>query len=313
MVFTNVKRVVIRNKEVQSIVTSTGGVLYEKAPVSGYNLILATNKNSLSYSNNESATLTATLTEDGVGVSGETVNFSSKSSQYVDNCSQNNLSKYSISGFTMTYNNDEYNFTLTHNGGGSGSTGKLYLPLTEFSEFSFEAKILASHVDQNSWFGLVLYSSTKSYNLEFRDTGGHKFFKLTDGSASTVDGAWTTNKYYRAILTLNGTVLSAEVYDDNNNQVFTDSCTLTSEIVSSFSRLELQIIDSYFGAGSMTGSIKDIKVTALNSKYVVENLGNGTTDANGVVTKSFVGEVVGNVTIQAEAMNLQKTVQIQVT
>lgn len=114
--FTDAKTVMIGNKEVQSIVTNNGGVLYEKP--TGYLFTLATDKNFLSFSNNESATLTATLTENNRGVPDETVQFYSTSSQYVDNCSQTNLSKYDISLLTATYTNNAYDFTLSHSGGG---------------------------------------------------------------------------------------------------------------------------------------------------------------------------------------------------
>lgn len=72
--FTNATCVMIGDKEVQSIVTSDGGILYEKSGGGGtYNLTLATDKSSLNV--NETATLTATLTNNGVGVQGETIAF----------------------------------------------------------------------------------------------------------------------------------------------------------------------------------------------------------------------------------------------
>ena len=71
--FTNAKKVMIGNKEVQSIVTSNGGVLYERSIPDNYAIDLVSDVNSLSSANNESATLTATLTNNNNPVSGGTV------------------------------------------------------------------------------------------------------------------------------------------------------------------------------------------------------------------------------------------------
>lgn len=71
--FTNAKKVMIGNKEVESIVTSNGGVLYERPIPDNYAIDLVSDVNSLSSANNESATLTATLTNNNNPVSGGTV------------------------------------------------------------------------------------------------------------------------------------------------------------------------------------------------------------------------------------------------
>lgn len=74
-IFDNATQVMIGNKEVQSIITSNGGVLYEKQSGDNYLLTLTSDKDILSYYDNESALLTATLTNNGVGVQGEMVRF----------------------------------------------------------------------------------------------------------------------------------------------------------------------------------------------------------------------------------------------
>ena len=74
-IFDNATQVMIGNKEVQSIITSNGGVLYEKQSGDNYLLTLTSDKDILSYYDNDSALLTATLTNNGVGVQGETVRF----------------------------------------------------------------------------------------------------------------------------------------------------------------------------------------------------------------------------------------------
>lgn len=66
--FTNAKTVMINNKEVQSIITSNGGVIYKN-----WKLNLTSDKQIIQ--TGETATLTATLTHGGTGVSGETIYF----------------------------------------------------------------------------------------------------------------------------------------------------------------------------------------------------------------------------------------------
>ena len=71
-VFDNANSVIINNKEVQSIITSNGGVIYEK-PI-GYELVLSSNKSIIQ--SGESTTLSATLTENNVPMEEETIFFS---------------------------------------------------------------------------------------------------------------------------------------------------------------------------------------------------------------------------------------------
>lgn len=73
--FTNATNVMIGNKEVESIVTSDGGILYQKPSTDNYALSLSSDKNSISYANSETATLTATLTNNGIGAQGKTIIF----------------------------------------------------------------------------------------------------------------------------------------------------------------------------------------------------------------------------------------------
>lgn len=82
MVFTNATKVMINNKEVQSIkVTSNNGILYQKNFI--YELDLTTNKNILNA--NESATITATLTSNGVGVPNKEILFYNPAKPPVNN------------------------------------------------------------------------------------------------------------------------------------------------------------------------------------------------------------------------------------
>ena len=75
MVFTNATKVMINNKEVQSIkVTSNNGILYQTTiQDSNRRLTLTSNKNTLSYANHDTATLTATLTANNNPIQGENI------------------------------------------------------------------------------------------------------------------------------------------------------------------------------------------------------------------------------------------------
>ena len=80
-IFDNASSVVIGNKEVQSIVrVSDGAILYQKAASHSYALAFS----SASYQTDSSGdvTVSVTLTDNGVAVSGETVSFSDGSSVY---------------------------------------------------------------------------------------------------------------------------------------------------------------------------------------------------------------------------------------
>lgn len=70
-IFDDAKTVMIGNKEVQSIITSNGGVIYEKP--SGYNLTLTADKSIIQ--TNELCTLSATLTNNNTPMAGETIFF----------------------------------------------------------------------------------------------------------------------------------------------------------------------------------------------------------------------------------------------
>ncbi|WP_296852433.1 hypothetical protein [uncultured Methanobrevibacter sp.] len=105
MMFTNAKKVMIGNKEVQSIVTSNGGVLYERPIPDNYAIDLVSDVNSLSSANNESATLTATLTNNNNPVSGKTVILS-------DPYNQSSVSK-TLTADTWTPVGAKYEITIS--------------------------------------------------------------------------------------------------------------------------------------------------------------------------------------------------------
>lgn len=74
MMFNNAESVYIDGKEVESIITADGGVLYEKNP--SYDLTLSCTKDILSLHDNDSCILTGVLTLNGFPVSDETVDYS---------------------------------------------------------------------------------------------------------------------------------------------------------------------------------------------------------------------------------------------
>lgn len=74
--FENAKSIRIGNKEVKSITTSTGTIW--KKEEDNYLLTITSTKSILSYADSESATITATLTNNNVAVSGETLTYTIK-------------------------------------------------------------------------------------------------------------------------------------------------------------------------------------------------------------------------------------------
>lgn len=74
--FENAKSIRIGNKEVKSITTSTGTIW--KKEEDNYLLTINSSKSILSYADSESATITATLTNNNVAVNGETLTYTIK-------------------------------------------------------------------------------------------------------------------------------------------------------------------------------------------------------------------------------------------
>ena len=94
-IFDNASSVVIGNKEVQSIVrVSDGAVLYQKAQSHSYALAFS----SASYQTDSSGdvTVSVTLTDNGVAVSGQTVSFSDGSSLYTGITNSNGVASVTV-------------------------------------------------------------------------------------------------------------------------------------------------------------------------------------------------------------------------
>ena len=71
--FSNAESIYINNKEVESIVTADGGVLYQKD--SGYDLLLTCDNPILSFNDGDACTLSGVLTFNGVVVPDETIDY----------------------------------------------------------------------------------------------------------------------------------------------------------------------------------------------------------------------------------------------
>lgn len=103
-IFDNATSVVIGNKEVQSIVrVSDGAVLYQKAQTHSY--ALAFSSATYQTDSNGDVTVSVTLTDNGVAVSGQSVSFNDGTSAYTSNTNNNGVA-------TLQYN-CQVNKTLT--------------------------------------------------------------------------------------------------------------------------------------------------------------------------------------------------------
>lgn len=135
-IFDNASSVVIGNKEVQSIVrVSDGAVLYQKAASHSYALAFS----SASYQTDSCGDVTVyvTLTDNGVPVSGETVNFSDATSVYTG--ITNNLGVASVSlnyhsngTVTASYSNASATASIVSNYSPS-YTGVMSYALSEYT------------------------------------------------------------------------------------------------------------------------------------------------------------------------------------
>lgn len=146
-IFDNASSVVIGNKEVQSIVrVSDGAVLYQKAASHSYALAFS----SATYQTDSSGDVTVyvTLTDNGVPVSGETVNFSDATSVYTGITNNNGVA-------SLNYN-CQANKTLTASFGNVSASCSIisnYVPSVVLSE-----PITYTVVDNTAdgWFELLL-------------------------------------------------------------------------------------------------------------------------------------------------------------
>jgi len=145
-IFDNATSVVIGNKEVQSIIGPNGEVFYQKAASHNYALAFS----SATYQTDSSGDVTVyvTLTDNGVPVSGETVNFSDATSVYTGITNNNGVA-------SLNYN-CQANKTLTASFGNVSASCSIisnYVPSVVLSE-----PITYTVVDNTAdgWFELLL-------------------------------------------------------------------------------------------------------------------------------------------------------------
>lgn len=126
-IFDNATSVVIGNKEVQSIIGPNGEVFYQKAASHSY--ALAFSSATYQTDSNGDVTVSVTLTDNGVPVSGETVNFSDATSVYTGITNNNGVA-------TLQYN-CQVNKTLTASFGNVSASCSIisnYVPSVVLSE-----------------------------------------------------------------------------------------------------------------------------------------------------------------------------------
>lgn len=150
--FTNAKTVLINNKEVQSIINSDGGIIYEKP--SEYELTLTSNNPIIQIG--ETATLSATLTYDGEGVSGETIVFydseiTTVSSNYLEYNSVNLESSFKLYYYPSVSDSNSFitilnsDLKIIYYG-----DGKVYKMIEGEEQFPTQIFSSASHLELNN-------------------------------------------------------------------------------------------------------------------------------------------------------------------
>ena len=174
-IFDNATSVVIGNKEVQSIIGPNGEVFYQK-PVS-HNYALTWSSATYQTDSSGDVTVSVTLTDNGVPVSGESVSFSDGSSLYTG--ITNNLGVASVSlnyhsngTVTATYSNVSATCNVTSNYVPSGYTGTLSNTLTSFNiinNSSSEAILISFYDLQDAIYGEFVQSPVTTASLNSAD------------------------------------------------------------------------------------------------------------------------------------------------
>ena len=154
-IFDNASSVVINNKEVQSIVrVSDGAVLYQKAQSHSYALAFS----SATYQTDSSGdvTVSVTLTDNGVAVSGETVSFSDGSSVYTGITNNSGIATLTLSGLTS-------NITVTASFESVTDTCTITVPTKKATTFYVRAReVYLRDSDGIGLVGKTVICTTKS-------------------------------------------------------------------------------------------------------------------------------------------------------
>ena len=186
-IFDNATSVVIGNKEVQSIVrVSDGAVLYQKAASHSY--ALAFSSATYQTDSNGDVTVSVTLTDNGVAVSGQSVSFNDGTSVYTGNTNNNGVATLSYhcevnKTITATYSNASATCNVTSNYVPPTPTG-WNMPLTSYTltdpddiiigtygEESFYIFSFDSYIDNYEDFANYDYSDNYSFVDSFNIEG----------------------------------------------------------------------------------------------------------------------------------------------
>ena len=244
--FDNATRVVIDNKEVASIVASDGGVLYESE---SHNYALSITGDTIVQSGS-SITLTATLTDNGSAVSGETVSI------YVDGVRRVD---------SITDSNGSVDYTYTGSGKGDVTVTATYGSLTQ--TYTIEDVV---------YYNTNEYSSQASLNISLPSAFAIEFdvkpTSRTNASAFVGLGTSTTNELIIGQMTSAG---SCGVRNRTNNSYTTQQSFTTSSTLNSDNHFKLTFDGSdwiaYYGSETLTNSKPSYDLSKLVEVYPTSN------------------------------------------
>lgn len=309
--FDNANIVAINNKRVKSIVTSDGGVLYEKTDMVSLSIDVPLN---LVYSDAFSITGALTDVHDD-GISGETVDL------YVGD---------TLVDSTTTDSNGEYEFTQTPVSAGAHSFQVKYAGNTSYSSTTSskvyrrvgkETTLLSvtSPVDNSTYYvgGAINVSGTlltdddeplgnKPINYKLDGSTITSINTNNDGSISFQLGTISTGSHtlelsYAGDSNYTGSSVTRHITVLDHNYAISISCSTP-------------IIGSGDSA-SIVATLTDKGVAVSGESVVFKDgstvLDTVTTDSNGQASYTYTGTGAGDITFTVESMSLQETYEIE--
>ena len=228
-VLDDVINIIINNKEVQSITISDGGILY-KQNVDNYLLTITTDKNSISYSNNEYAFLTATLTCNDVPIEGELVVFDVGDSQTIL-LSGGDSYNVSTNYYMLTLNNISFKITIY------GNPSSQYTLQIQYSDSDNNWHILHPPTNTDIILGSnkiyvndsILYYVDVNGNLNNYDVNN---YNVTNLRLWQVNGIVLTTNLFAEVTNNNG-IVNIEYYPSSigNKEIIVNSVENTSNSI----------------------------------------------------------------------------------
>ena len=270
-----VKSLHINNKEIKSMVrVSDSAILYQNQP-DNYLLTLTSDKDILSYADHESATLTATLTNNSVPVSGETVVFTMNGT--TDSLTSDNghveqhtgTISYSSNGLTLNGNTNTIAYYTYH--------------LMDLANVSYRIEMDCTKTENTYIIGKISNaddSSGEDLTFQLYTSSGYLFnsgsFQMPSGLGSTIHIAIEISPTAQKIYV-------------NNQLVGTATKSITS---TALKRLEF-----WKTSFDPVYTIKNLSISEL--------IGSDTTDANGEATVSYLGNHTNTLYIRAKTGSLE--------